>query len=87
MTDVRKLLILQWVVIAVLVLGGGAAIIMTTTKADQYKAEVQGQQGNMNSLREQIRQAKQHTPSPAPPLPEALNNRVSSPSPTTSPRR
>jgi hypothetical protein len=78
-----KLLLMQWIVIGVLVLGGGAAFFLLMTKTDQYKDEADSQRGNMQSLREQVRQLRNPTPTPGAPLPEATTN---GPSPSVTPR-
>lgn len=76
---------LQWIVIAVLVVGGLAVFVMLMTKTDQYKTERDSQTGNITSLREQLRQSKA-TPKPeTQALPEAVGNGPSATSPTPTP--
>lgn len=79
---------MQWFVITALVIGGGIAFYMLMTKTDEYKTQADEQQGNMTSLREQLRQAKNPTPAPSPALPEATGqnaNATSTPQPSVTP--
>jgi hypothetical protein len=79
----RNIIVMQWTVIAVLVLGGGVAVFMATHKADDYKNQLDEQQGNLSSLREQLRQRRNPTPTPGTPLPEATSNGpATTPTPT-----
>ena len=81
----RNIVRLQWIVITVLVVGGAAAFVMLMSKTDQYKTESDSQNGNITSLREQVRQAKL-TPKPSTEaLPEAVGNGPSAASPTPTP--
>ncbi len=79
----RKVIVMQWLVIAALVMGSGVAVWMLMNKTDDYKNQATQQQGNVDSLREQLHQAKNPTPTPGMPLPEASTN--VSPSPSASP--
>lgn len=77
---------MQWLVIAVLVVGGGVGFYMLMTKTDEYKTQADEQQGNMASLREQLRQAKSPTATPGPALPESSGNGgQATPTPTPTP--
>jgi len=81
-----NIVVMQWVVIAVLVLGGGAAVFMAVHKAESYKTQLDDQQGSLSSLREQLRQRHNPTPTPGTPLPEATANGPSGPTPTPAKR-
>ena len=74
---------MQWIVIAVLVLGGGTAVLMASSKAGEYKDKYDGQQSNIASLREQLRQAKNPAPDPQPPLPDASGRTQATPTPAS----
>ena len=81
----RNIVRLQWTVITVLVVGGTAAFVLLMNKTDQYKTERDSQNGNITSLREQVRQAHA-TPKPAvQALPEAVGNGPSATSPIPTP--
>lgn len=84
----RKVIVLLWTVIAVLVVGGGIIGFMLVHKADELSDSNNDLNGNNLSLREQLRQAKA-SPSPSvEPLPVAGNpTPTPSPSPTASPKR
>lgn len=88
---------MQWLVIAALVAGAGVGFYMLMTKTDEYKTQLSEQQGSVQSLREQLRQAKHPTATPSPALPEATGNNASAaptpkpsatptPSPTATPK-
>jgi hypothetical protein len=86
----RKVIIMQWVVIAVLLIGAGVASAMLVVRANDYELLLQEQEGSVSSLREQLRQAKNPTPTPSPALPEATGNSAAatptpSPAPSASP--
>jgi flagellar basal body-associated protein FliL len=84
-----RILFLQWVLIAVLVVGGGVAFIMLMSKTDQFRSERDANTGNIASLKEQVRQARQ-TPTPAAEaLPEAVSNgpAAATPTPTATPKK
>ncbi len=85
MNSQHNIVLMQWIVIAVLVVGGGLALWMASSKAGQYQNELQEQSGNITSLREQVKQAKSTTAPRQTPLPEAIGNGPS-PSPTATPR-
>lgn len=81
----RNIVRLQWIVITVLVVGGAAAFVLLMNKTDQYKTERDSQDGNITSLREQVRQAKL-TPKPSvQALPEAVSNGPSAATPSPTP--
>lgn len=83
----RNIVRLQWIVITVLAVGGTAAFVLLMNKTDQYKAERDSQDGNITSLREQVRQAKA-TPKPSvEALPEAVGNGPAATAPTPTPTR
>ncbi len=69
----RNVVVMLWIVVAVLVLGGGAIGYLLLNKTDQLTQTNDELNGNVSSLREQLRQAKL---SPSPSV---------TPSPTTSP--
>jgi uncharacterized membrane protein len=89
MNSSRKIVIMQWIVIAVLIVGGVAGGLMMVRKTDQLQEEHTLQQSNVNSLREQLRQARTpQTPLPTP-LPEAASNAATptpSPAPAATPK-
>jgi outer membrane murein-binding lipoprotein Lpp len=83
----RNIVPLQWIVIGVLVVGGAAAFVLLMNKTDQYKTERDSQNGNIASLREQVRQARS-TPKPdVQALPEAVGNGPSAATPTPTPQK
>ncbi len=81
------IIVMQWVVIAVLVAGGSIAVLMAEHKTADFKKQLENQKSNVNSLREQVRQARNPTSSPVQPLPEASANAAPSPSITPKPVR
>jgi len=86
LAESTKLVRLQWAVIVVLLIGGTAGIWLIMHKADQYKAQRDANNGNVASLREQVRQAKL-TPKPSSAaLPEAVANGPATPRPTATPK-
>lgn len=76
---------MQWVVIAVLVIGGGIATYMLVHKTDDYKDQVDSQQGSLSSLRKQVDELRHPTPTPPDPLPEATANGPAGATPTPTP--
>lgn len=80
----RTIIVVQWIVIAALIIGAGVAVYMLMGKADEYRNAVKSQESSMQSMREQVRQAQNPTPVPPTPLPEATAN---GPSPTPTPKR
>ncbi len=84
-THNRNIVRLQWAVIAVLFLGGAVAFAMLMNKTDQYRTQRDAQNGNISSLKEQVRQAKL-TPAPTvEALPEAVSNGPAAATPTPTP--
>ncbi len=85
MKHTKQLVIMQWVVIAVLVAGGAIITLMLTHKTDDYRTQLSQQQGDMASIKEQLRQARNPTPTPGTPLPEATSNQAPTKSATLKP--
>jgi hypothetical protein len=54
----RNLVMLQWIVIGVLLVGGGLATGMAVHSADKYHTEIQNEAGVLASLKEQAYQAR-----------------------------
>lgn len=77
----RKIVIMQWVVIAVLVIGGGIGAYLLINKTNQLETDQATQQGNLDSLQNQLKEAKTSPTPTTTPLPEASNN-VGTPTPT-----
>ena len=83
----KKIVMFQWVVIGVLLVGGTIGGYMLFQKTEQFKADSETQQGNIDSLRNQLQQAKSSaTPVPdESALPESSSNSSTastSPTPT-----
>ncbi len=72
---------MQWFVIAVLVIGGGIAVYMLINKNNELQTQTQNAQGNMDSLKNQLKEAKASPTISVTPLPEAKGN-LASPTPT-----
>ena len=80
----RKVVIMQWAVIAVLVIGGGVGLFMLMNKTDDYKNQLDSQQGSLTSLQRQVHELRNPTPTPGDPLPEATANGPGTPTPKPS---
>jgi hypothetical protein len=87
----RKVIYMLWTVIAVLIIGGAVVGYLLVHKADELSTTNAELNGNVGSLREQLRQAKQTGATPSPttsasptPSPTLKSSASPTPSPTTS---
>lgn len=81
----RKVVIMQWFVIAVIIIGAGVAVFMLVNKTNEYKDQLDQQKGNIDSLREQVRQSKISPTPSVDPLPVVSNRPIASPTPSPTP--
>lgn len=84
----RRLVIFQWIVIGVLVAGFGVVTFIALHRADAIQKVRQDQQGDIDSLKRQLQQAKATPKISDNPLPEASSNLATpTPSATTTPTK
>jgi hypothetical protein len=85
-----KVVVFQWVVIAVLVIGAGIGGYMLYSKNTDLQAQLDSQSGNLSSLRSQLEQAKaDKTPAANESALPAASSNVSpsaTPTPTATPK-
>jgi hypothetical protein len=79
----RRIIMFQWIVIAALIVGSAVGGYMLIKKTNDTQDQLDQQNGDLISLRNQLKQATSPTPTPSPTLPAATNN-VASPTPTAS---
>jgi hypothetical protein len=82
----RKLIYLLWTVIAALIVGGGIVGFMLIHKADDLGTTNDALNGDVSSLREQLRQAKASV-SPTVTPAATTSTPSATPTPTASPAR
>lgn len=81
----QRIIVMQWAVIGVLVIGGGIAFFMLLQKTDVYREQAAANNSNIASLKEQVRQAAANRTPVVTPLPEATTNGPAAPTPTPKP--
>ena len=84
----KKVIVMQWVVILVLVIGAGVGAYLMINKVNLLNDDNQMLTGDNASLRNQLKQLKQPTPTPTPevtPAPQTSPTPVASPTVTPKP--
>lgn len=81
----QKLVFLLWTVIAVVFIGAAIGGYLLTNKTNQLQTSNDELNGNVTSLRDQLRQAKASPPPTSAPLPDASGKPTTTPTPTPSP--